>query len=155
MSAIMPGSANLEIFWRNIQAGKDMIREIPDDRWDWRTVCAGTDADPNKIKWGGFIEDVDKFDAQFFSISPREAALMDPQHRLFLSCVWKTIEDAGYKATELSGSKMGVFAGISSFDYYDICKTALASVDPYFSTGSAHSLLAYSWPNSSRSLRCT
>ena len=92
----------------------------------------------SKSKWGGFIPDVDKFDPKFFNISPAEAEMMDPQQRLFLQVVWKTIEDAGYKASDFSGRNIGVFAGIQFNDYqtllairitsYNVCYTKLLRV---------------------------
>ncbi|GAX60241.1 mixed type I polyketide synthase - peptide synthetase, partial [Candidatus Scalindua japonica] len=95
------------------------------------------------IKWGGFIEGVDRFDPLFFSISPKEAALMDPQQRLFLETVWQTIEDAGYKATDLSGTKTGLYVGVGSFDYATILQeSGNKEIGAYASTGLAHSVLA-------------
>ncbi|ETR70538.1 MAG: hypothetical protein OMM_08741, partial [Candidatus Magnetoglobus multicellularis str. Araruama] len=73
MSAIFPQSENISTFWEHIIAGHDLISEVPEDRWDSRIY---------PIKWGGFIPDVDKFDPQFFGISPKEAEFMDPQQRL-------------------------------------------------------------------------
>ena len=63
-------------------------------------------------KWGGFLDNVDKFDPLFFSISPREAELMDPQERLFLETAWWTLEDAGYTTSRLRQQAVGVFAGV-------------------------------------------
>ena len=58
-------------------------------------------ANKTNVKWGGFIDDIAEFDAGFFNISPREAELIDPQQRIFLQTVWKTIEDAGYTPPDL------------------------------------------------------
>ena len=98
ISGRYPMAGDLDTYWENLKAGRDCITEIPKDRWDWRKYY---DADKDSIgksysKWGGFIDDVDKFDPLFFNISPREAEILDPQERLFLEVVWKTIEDAGY-----------------------------------------------------------
>ena len=76
-----PGAQDYRQFWHNLVSGVDSITEIPADRWDWRRYWGDPQTEANKTnsKWGGFIEDVDKFDAPFFNISPREAELMDPQ----------------------------------------------------------------------------
>ena len=74
-------------------------------------------SDKTNSKWGGFIEDVAAFDAAFFSISPHEAELMDPQHRLFMQTVWHTIEAAGYDPLTLAGQKIGLFAGVQFNEY--------------------------------------
>ena len=72
MSGRMPKSKDLDVFWKNLEGGKDLISEIPEDRWDWRDYYGDPQKEVNKtnIKWGGFIEDVDKFDPLFFNISP-------------------------------------------------------------------------------------
>ncbi|MCP3678477.1 MAG: hypothetical protein GY721_13100, partial [Deltaproteobacteria bacterium] len=145
MSGRMPGSSNLEEFWRNLEGGKDLISEIPADRWDWRKYYGDPQKEVNKtnIKWGGFIKDVDKFDPMFFGISPREAELMDPQQRLFMECVWETIEDAGYKPSDLSGTKTGLYVGVASDDYASIIhEQGSSEIEAHTSTGLAHSVLA-------------
>ncbi|OQW99430.1 MAG: hypothetical protein BWK80_63010, partial [Desulfobacteraceae bacterium IS3] len=72
------------------------------------------------MRQGGFISDIDKFDPLFFNISPPEAELMDPQHRLFIETVWKAVEDAGYSASALSGKAIGVFAATEFNDYRNL-----------------------------------
>ena len=109
-----PQAQNLQEFWTNLQNGRDCITEVPLERWDHKLYY---DPDPNKpgktyCKWGGFIDDVDKFDPLFFNISPKEAALIDPQERLFLETVWETIEDAGYTRASISGGRVGVYVGV-------------------------------------------
>src|SRR5260370_21148079 len=109
-----PQAENLQEFWSNLQNGRDCITEIPSERWDHKLYY---DPDKNRSgksysKWGGFIADVDKFDPLFFNISPREAALIDPQERLFLETAWQTIEDAGYTKENISGKRVGVFVGV-------------------------------------------
>src|SRR5262249_35371320 len=115
-SGIFPKSPDLRAFWGNLRTERNLISEIPKERIDWSQcgVDLQTEATP---KWAGLIEDVDKFDAPFFNISPREAELMDPQQRLFLETVWHAIEDAGYKPSSLSGSRTGLFVGLVSSDY--------------------------------------
>ncbi len=131
ISGIFPGSPDLEQFWTNLVTQKDLITEIPKERWD---------AYKTEIKWGGFIDRIDKFDAGFFNISPREAELMDPQQRLFLETVWKTIEDAGYVPEELSANKTGLFVGVSSNDYSELLQQS--EISAYTPTGNAHCILA-------------
>jgi acyl transferase domain-containing protein/acyl carrier protein len=124
MSGVMPQSENLEIFWQHLRDGKNLVTEIPRDRWDWREYYGDPDQDPGKtrIKWGGFMKDADKFDPLFFNISPREAELLDPQLRIFLQTVWHAIEDAGYSAAQLSGGNIGVFVGVSTLDYRELLR---------------------------------
>ncbi|WP_438037264.1 SDR family NAD(P)-dependent oxidoreductase [Sorangium sp. So ce204] len=144
MSGIMPQSEDLEAFWRHLAEGRDLITEIPKDRWDWRAWFGDPATEPNKtnIKWGGFIEDVDKFDARFFGISRREAEFMDPQQRVFLEVVWRTIEDAGYRVSELAKGRTGVFAGVSLLDYSELLRENRVDTEAYTTTGMFHSILA-------------
>ena len=109
-----PQAENLREFWRNLRQGRDCITEIPPERWEHALYY---DPDPNKpgksySKWGGFIADVDKFDPLFFNISPKEAALIDPQERIFLETAWQAIEDAGYAKEGVAGSRVGVYVGV-------------------------------------------
>ncbi len=142
MSGRFPGSPDLESFWINIERETDLITEVPPERWDWRNYY-GKDV-PEKLrsvsKWGGFINDVDKFDPRFFNISPLEAEMMDPQQRLFLETVWNTIEDAGYKASELSGRRVGLFAGVQFNDYQQMLAED-GELNPLMGTGNEHSIL--------------
>jgi len=142
MSAVMPNSPDADYFWKHLEAGADLISEVPEDRWDWRLNAGGSgaEADTAAFKWGGFISDADMFDCLFFGISPREAELMDPQQRLFLQVVWKTIEDAGYRASDLAGTATGVFVGVASHDYEALLNRQL--IDSHAATGMAHSILA-------------
>ena len=126
LSGRYPRARDLEEYWANLREGRDCLSEVPKDRWDWREYYT---ADRSQLgahysKWGGFIEDVDKFDPLFFNISPREAVLLDPQERLFLGTVWKALEDAGYCRSDLVGepgeylsSQVGVYAGVMYGEY--------------------------------------
>ncbi|ETR65510.1 MAG: hypothetical protein OMM_14136, partial [Candidatus Magnetoglobus multicellularis str. Araruama] len=84
---------------------------------------------------------MDKFDAAFFNISPREATLMDPQQRLLLTCVWQCFEDAGYNISDLSESKTSIFVGVSNSDYMSLLNQKHYE-SPWTSTGNANSMLA-------------
>lgn len=108
-----PKAPTLEEFWRNLQAGRDCIDDVPIARWDLQDHFDPTRQQPGTSysRWGGFLDGVDEFDPLFFSISPFEAQLLDPQERLFLQTVWHTIEDAGYTRAQLSRSRVGVYVG--------------------------------------------
>jgi polyketide synthase PksN len=141
MSGIFPGANDLNLFWENLVKQKNVITEIPKSRWNWQDYFGEITGNKTTIKWGGFIDGIEQFDAEFFNISPREAELMDPQQRLFLQIIWKTIEDAGYTPEKLSLTKTGLFVGVSSSDYNEILQHAGVS-SPYVPTGNAHSILA-------------
>ncbi|WP_143812933.1 SDR family NAD(P)-dependent oxidoreductase [Paenibacillus sp. XY044] len=115
-----PGAGNVSEFWEVLKNGKDCITEIPDERWDYRQYFDEDRTKPGKAysKWGGFIDGVDLFDPLFFHISPREAELMDPQERLFLQCVYETMEDAGYtRETLVDSGAVGVYVGSMYQEY--------------------------------------
>jgi acyl transferase domain-containing protein/NADPH:quinone reductase-like Zn-dependent oxidoreductase/acyl carrier protein len=141
MSGVMPQSEDLEAFWGNLEQGRDLITEIPPDRWDWKE-CYGDPSEPNKtnVKWGGFMNGVDQFDPLFFGISPKEAEMMDPQQRILMETVWKTIEDAGYKPSDLSGTKTGLFVGVATSDYAELIKDH-AQTEAQQATGLSRAIL--------------
>lgn len=144
MCGVMPRSDDLESFWENLVTGKNLITQVPEKRFTWgsfKEVLARENESDLLFK-GGFISDIDTFDASFFNISPHEAELMDPQQRILLEIVWKTIEDAGYRASDLSGSNTGLFVGVSSSDYADIVSKNVNKIESHFATGLSHSVLA-------------
>ncbi|MFC1975071.1 type I polyketide synthase [Chloroflexota bacterium] len=120
LSCRFPGEANdPESFWQLLHNGVDAITEVPSNRWDIATYYDPDPEAPGKMytRWGGFLEEVDQFDSQFFSIAPREAVSLDPQHRLLLEVSWEALERAGYAPNKISGSRTGVFVGITANDY--------------------------------------
>ncbi|MCB0193851.1 MAG: SDR family NAD(P)-dependent oxidoreductase [Anaerolineae bacterium] len=144
ISGVLPGSPDLDSFWQHLIHGDDLITEIPADRWDWRAFYGDPQTQINRtnVKWGGFMPDVDKFDAAFFRISPREAKLMDPQERIFLEAVSTCMEDEGYRASTLSGTGTGVFVGVSTGDYQDLLQNTHVEIQAHLSTGLNRSVLA-------------
>ena len=118
MAGRYPMANTPQQLWKNLKAAKDCVIEIPEQRWDYHHYYHPDRKKPgiSYSKWGGFIEDFDKFDPLFFNISPREAELMDPQERLFLEVAWQTLEDAGY-TSETWGSSIGVFVGVMYGQY--------------------------------------
>ncbi|NEO43855.1 MAG: SDR family NAD(P)-dependent oxidoreductase [Moorea sp. SIO4A3] len=124
-----PKANNPEAFWSLLRSGQDGITKVPVSRWE------------SDNGWGGFLEQVDQFDAQFFNISPRETNQLDPQQRLLLEVSWEALENAGLAAAGLAGSRSGVFIGISSGDYAHLSSN-LANTEAYYGTGNALSIAA-------------
>ncbi|OEU94845.1 SDR family NAD(P)-dependent oxidoreductase [Streptomyces oceani] len=123
-----PEADTLREFWRNLSEGRDSVTAVPRDRWDHNAYFDADGSTPGKTycKWGGFLGDVDRFDPQFFSISPREAEVIDPQERLFLECVYETLQDAGYTRQDLRAYRsngvdgnVGLFVG-AMYDEYQL-----------------------------------
>ncbi|MGD2086179.1 MAG: beta-ketoacyl synthase N-terminal-like domain-containing protein [Candidatus Aminicenantes bacterium] len=121
MSCRFPGGADsTEAFWEMLINATDAIIDVPPDRWDMRRFY---DPDPEKpgkmyIRQGGVLEEkIDRFDADFFNISPREGEAMDPQQRLLLEVTWEAFEDAGLDVEKLRGSNVGVYIGAFALDY--------------------------------------
>ncbi|MBV8317834.1 MAG: AMP-binding protein, partial [Planctomycetaceae bacterium] len=139
-----PGADGPEAFWRLLRDGLEAVGEVPADRWD---VDAYYDPDPRapgklNTRRGGFLDQVDQFDADFFGLSPREAARMDPQQRLLLEVAWEALEDAGQVPERLAGSRTGVFIGISTNDYGRLQWDLDDPSDAYIITGNAASVAA-------------
>jgi acyl transferase domain-containing protein/NADPH:quinone reductase-like Zn-dependent oxidoreductase/SAM-dependent methyltransferase/acyl carrier protein len=139
MGCRFPGHATSpEAYWNLLRDGTDAIREVPLDRWD---IDAFYDPDPDcpgkmYTRMGGFLEEVDKFDAYFFGMSARETLKTDPQQRLAAEVSWEAVEDAGINPRDLAGAQVGVFLGITNSDYARIVERAgLESIDAYHLTG--------------------
>ncbi len=131
-----PGEASdLDSFWRLLHQGRDGVTSIPRERWDADALSSG---------WGGFISNVESFDADFFGISPREAIEMDPQQRILLEVAFEALDNAGIPLEEIAGGKMGVFIGAHghSSDYLLLQNKNLDELDSFSGTGTAHNLLA-------------
>ena len=145
ISGRLPGSNSLDEFWQNIYDNKDVITEIPKDRWDWKEYYGDEKIERGKTKskYGGFIKDIDKFDRRFFRILPLESQLMDPQHRIALEEVYHLFEDAGIAPEGVKGTDTGVFVGVSSADYGSlIAKEEGLKNYAQYATGNSHGVLA-------------
>src|SRR5262245_30677278 len=115
-----PGGANSpERYWENLRNGVDAISEAPQERWNLEDYRGSglDDQERSFCRYAGFLDHVDQFDAEFFSISPREARMIDPQQRLLLQVSWEALEHAGVAPSRLSGTDTGIFIGIMSMDY--------------------------------------
>ncbi len=122
MAGRYPKADNLKEFWQNLVDGVESISFFTDDELEYLPKV-NHNSEIKFVKARGVLENADLFDAEFFGYNPREAALMDPQHRLFLECAWHALEDAGYCAEKYNGS-VGVFAGSSLNTYlmYNVLK---------------------------------
>ncbi|MEU6130767.1 SDR family NAD(P)-dependent oxidoreductase [Saccharopolyspora sp. NPDC047091] len=140
----LPGSRTMDEFWGHLAAGRSLISEVPERRWRKEDHLGDPRREFNKTSsaWGGFVDDVDCFDAEFFQISPREAQSMDPQQRMALELSWHAVEDAGYRADRLAGSATGVFMGVCHWDYAELVEQEVAEVDAYYPTGAAYAIIA-------------
>ncbi|HEX3990297.1 MAG TPA: polyketide synthase, partial [Acetobacteraceae bacterium] len=134
-----PGDvADAAAFWRFLAAGRDAIAEIPRDRIDLTHYYNEQPATPGRImtRWGGFLAQIEGFDAAFFGMSPREAERLDPQQRLLLETAWEALEDAGQDIAALEGSATGVFVGQWLSDFEARLFADPETVDFYMTTGS-------------------
>jgi malonyl CoA-acyl carrier protein transacylase len=138
-----PGANNPEAFWQMLCNGVDAISEVPKDRWDVESFYDPDPTKPNKTnsRWGGFVNQADWFEPEFFGIAPREAAWMDPQQRLLLEVAWEALEDAGQVPEHLSGTKTGVFIGIGTHDYSVLVWNNPVN-EPYATTGTGNCIAA-------------
>ncbi|HEX4285125.1 MAG TPA: polyketide synthase, partial [Terracidiphilus sp.] len=116
MAGRFPGARNVSEFWKNLRDGVESVR----DRGDAELLAAGVTpeelANPAYVKRASVLDDIDQFDASFFGFSPRDASIMDPQHRQFLECAWEALEDAAHPPQTFDGS-VGVFAGSGMNSY--------------------------------------
>lgn len=122
MSCRVPGAHGVDDFWNLLSEGVDAVQDIPADRFDVDGLHNPTPGTPGAIisRRGGFLENIDQFDAGFFGISPREADSMDPQQRLLLECAWEALEDAGVPQRRGAGHNTGVFVGADSSNYWEL-----------------------------------
>ncbi|MGH8570944.1 MAG: type I polyketide synthase, partial [Gammaproteobacteria bacterium] len=142
MACRFPGGADdPDRFWQLLAEGRDAIRRIPAERWDADAYYdpAGKALGAAYTQRGGFIDDVDLFDAGYFGISPREATAMDPQQRLLLELGHAALENAGQPFRAGAGERTGVFVGLSNNEYAHLllADAGPERIGPYHVTGNA------------------
>jgi acyl transferase domain-containing protein/pimeloyl-ACP methyl ester carboxylesterase/aryl carrier-like protein len=146
MGCHFPGGArDPDAFWDLLRAGRDAIVETPASRWDLASYYDPDPTAPGKtyVRHGGFLDNIDNFDFQFFGISRLEAVSLDPQQRILLEVAWEALEHAGQSPDRLYGTNGGVFVGIGSFEHAArLMRADASSIDPYFGTGAALSAAA-------------
>lgn len=139
-----PQANSPEAFWQLLKEGKQAVTSIPPQRWseedyDDSQVSATGKANSQR---GGFLTDVDCFDASFFGISDKEAQHIDPQQRIFLEVAWEAIEQAGIPPMSLGGSATGVFTGLCTIDYHRLLYRDFSCIGPHSGTGTTMSITA-------------
>jgi acyl transferase domain-containing protein len=116
MALRFPGARNVTEFWRNLRDGVESILPLSEEELRVSGVRPEEFNHPRYVKAAAYIDDIEWFDAAFFGVNAREAAIIDPQHRIFLECAWEALEDAGYNPDTYDGL-IGVYAGASTNAY--------------------------------------
>jgi acyl transferase domain-containing protein len=116
MAGRFPGAQSLDQFWENLRDGCESIKDLTDADLEAAGVDQSVARDENYVKRAAVLEGIDQFDAAFFGFSPKDAAIMDPQHRLFLECSWEALENAGWDSSQFPGP-IGVYAGSGMNSY--------------------------------------
>lgn len=122
MALRVPGARNTREFWENLRGGVESIRDVTEEELLAAGEAASRIHAPNYVRRTAELPDMEMFDAEFFGLGPREAAIMDPQHRQFLECAWEAMEDAG-RTPDSGAGPVGVFAGcgMGSYFYVNVC----------------------------------
>ena len=143
MACRFPGAGDLDAFWRLLEEGRNAVSEGDPGSGVGRMglLFGDHDVQPEACRFGAFVDDIDRFDAPFFRISPVEAELLDPQQRMMLETSWLALEDAGIDPAALTESRTGVYTGISNDEY------RMLVVDSSRPTAAAGSLYALSGTN--------
>ena len=119
MAGRFPGAKNLEEFWRNLKHGVESVTFFTEEELRAEGMETEEFADPNYVPAKAVLEDVEFFDASFFDYNPREAEMLDPQHRVLLECAVEAFEDAGYDPEKFPG-RISVYAGVSAGSYLTV-----------------------------------
>ncbi|MFE2420624.1 acyltransferase domain-containing protein [Streptomyces hokutonensis] len=135
----LPGGVHgPDAYWQLLIDGVDAIRRVPEDRWGDFTPFPPAEAP----LYGGYLDDIAGFDADFFRITPREAAVMDPQQRILLEVVREALDHAAVPATALAGTATGIYVGVSAPEYGRLTVADAHAVDPWAPAGAALSVTA-------------
>ncbi len=120
MACRFPGAPDIASYWRQLEAGHDAVTNGRQDEGSWTGVAGDPAVVDGAWQRGGFVDEIDRFDARFFGIQPISARGMDPQQRLLLETSWRALEDAGVDPDGLKGSRTGVYAGVATSEYRDL-----------------------------------
>lgn len=143
MAARYPGAESVSQMWKLFEQGRSGVGDLPEGRW------SEYDGDPEMVRrmsaaqlTGGYLDDIASFDAEFFGLSPVEAASMDPQQRILLQLTWEALEDAHIPANTLRGTRTGVFIGTTNNDYGMLISADPTAAHPYALTGNSTAVVA-------------
>ena len=146
MAGRFPGASSVDAFWDNLLAGRETISRFTEAELE-DAFPEATRRAPNFVRARSVLDGIDGFDAGFFGMRARDAALTDPQHRIFLECAWEALEDAGYDPARCGGV-VGVFAGCSMNSYFmnNVCadRDAMAAFTSAYGVGEYPTLLGAS-----------
>ncbi|MDA2893503.1 type I polyketide synthase [Mycolicibacterium sp. BiH015] len=136
------GATNPENYWKLLESGTNAVTEVPADRWDGDAYYDPDVTAPGRMpsKWGAYIDDMQGFDAEFFGITPREAAAMDPQQRVVLEVAYEALENAGMAPDTLGEIRGAVMLGVYYNEYQSASAGNPDTIDAYSATGNAHSV---------------
>ena len=137
MACRFPGAPDIAAFWRGLEAGYDAVTNGRQDNGSWTGVAGDPAVDDGTWERGGFVEEIDRFDARFFGVTPIGARVMDPQQRLLLETSWRVLEDAGIDPDKLRGSRTGIYAGIAASEYRDLMLASSGENLNYLGTASS------------------
>lgn len=136
------GATSPENYWKVLESGTNAVTEVPADRWDGDAYYDPDVTAPGRMpsKWGAYIDDMQGFDAEFFGITPREAAAMDPQQRVVLEVAWEALENAGLAPDAVGEIRGAVMLGVYYNEYQSASAGNPDTIDAYSATGNAHSV---------------
>lgn len=122
MAAHLPGASDIAAYWENLRDGKSAVRRLTEEELLASGESPAMLRNPAYVPHAALLEGFDRFDADFFGFSPKEAAILDPQHRQFLEVAWEALETAGHPPERFKG-RIGVFAGcgMGSYFYFNLC----------------------------------
>ncbi|MBV5243518.1 type I polyketide synthase [Mycolicibacterium sp. PAM1] len=143
MGCRFPGGAtDPDSYWKVLESGTNAVTEVPADRWDGDAYYDPDPMAPGRMpsKWGAYIDDMAGFDAEFFGITPREAAAMDPQQRIVLEVAYEALENAGLAPDTVGDIRGAVMLGVYYNEYQSASAGNPDTIDAYSATGNAHSV---------------
>ncbi len=144
MGCRFPQANTPEAFWEILRDRREAITPVPQERWDIDDYFDPRPETPGKMstRWGAFLEQVDRFDAEFFGIAADEVEHIDPQQRLFLEVAWEALEQGGILPHSLAGSATGVFFGLCTVDYHRLLYKNFDRIGPHSGTGTTMCITA-------------